>query len=37
MSNYQYYEYQQNDGGYGVPPYEPEPPKTKKPKMSCLR
>ena len=32
MSNYQYYEYQQNDGGYGVPPYEPEPPKAKKPK-----
>ena len=32
MSNYQYYEYQQDDGGYGVPPYEPEPPKEKKPK-----
>ncbi|MBP5265494.1 MAG: trypsin-like peptidase domain-containing protein, partial [Lachnospiraceae bacterium] len=32
MSNYQYYEYQQNDDGYGVPPYTPEPPKAKKPK-----
>ncbi|MCR4999330.1 MAG: trypsin-like peptidase domain-containing protein [Lachnospiraceae bacterium] len=33
MSNYQYYEYQQNDGGYGVPPYvDNTPPKQKKPK-----
>ncbi|MCR5639876.1 MAG: trypsin-like peptidase domain-containing protein [Lachnospiraceae bacterium] len=33
MSNYQYYEYQPNDGGYGTPLYEPKEPQTpKKPK-----
>lgn len=32
MSNYQYYEYQPNDDGYGVPPFHEEPPKEKKPK-----
>ena len=34
MSNYQYYEYQHDDGGYGVPPYQETPEEPKKPKKA---